>query len=162
MFHLGGILPVYASHQTSVCIHMLVLSIQLPLRRFAFSPVTRNYLEISYSCLVGGSAAPLGRNVFTWSHNGTIIDLLSPENVVVPGLGPLTSYFDLRMLWARWPSERKLPNRNEGRAPPSRFLSTLRFEQLGRTISVIPFRLPSYFRIPEHACVIILGVFVSP
>ena len=76
---------------------MLVLSIQLPLRRFAFSPVTHNYLEISYSCLVGGSAAPLGRNVFTWSHNGAIIDLLSPENVVVPGLGPLTSCFDLRM-----------------------------------------------------------------
>ena len=119
------------------CIHMLVLSIQLPLRRFAFSPVTHNYLEISYSCLVGGSAAPLGRNVFTWSHNGTIIDLLSPENVVVPGLGPLTSYFDLRMLWARWPSERKLPNRNEGPAPPSRSLSTLIFKRLSRTTSGI-------------------------
>src|SRR6266436_971971 len=73
---------------SSVCIHMLVLSIQLPLRRFAFSPVTHNYLEISYSCRVGGSAAPLGRNVFTWLHNGAIIDLLSPENVAVPGLSP--------------------------------------------------------------------------
>ncbi|SRR5258708_3787862 len=84
------------------------------------------------------------------------------------GLGPLTSCLDLRILSARWPSERRLPNRNEAPAPlsPSRFLSTLRIERLGRTISSIHFRHPwtafIFPCIPEHPCGAILGVFVSP
>src|SRR5260370_31790984 len=46
-----------------------------------------NRLEISYSCLVGGLAASLGRRISTWIHNGTIVGLLSPESAVMVGLG---------------------------------------------------------------------------
>ncbi len=149
---------------SSIHICMLVLLIQLPSCHSAFSPSSDSDSQLSstHVWLEDWLHPWGGMYLHGYIYNRMIVDLLSPENVVLPGLGLLTSCFNLRMLSAWWPSECKLPNHNEGQAPPYLFLSTLRFEQLGQTISDIPFRLPSYFCIPEHACVIILGVFVSP
>src|SRR5258708_27715305 len=88
---------------------------------FAFShrTVTRNHPDISYSCLVGGLGACLRR---ICSQHMEIVGLLPPENynnAIVPGVGPLTSCLDLRVLSTWW---HQLLNHNEGPASPSRFL----------------------------------------
>ena len=99
---------------------MLVLLIQLPSCHFAFphSTVTRNHLEISYSCLVGGLDACLRR---ICSQIMAIVGLLPPENynyAIVPGVGPLTSCLKFRILSTWWHQL----NHNEGPDSPSRFL----------------------------------------
>jgi hypothetical protein len=75
-------------------IRMLVLSFQQPSRHFSLSDstATRNHLEISYSCLVGGLGACCLRRIC--SQLMAIVGLLPPENynyAIVPGVGPLTT-----------------------------------------------------------------------
>src|SRR5258708_29307313 len=55
-------------------------------------------IKLSYSRLVGGLAASLGRSVSTWIHDGTIVGLLSPESAVMLGLG---SHFLFRREYSR-------------------------------------------------------------
>src|SRR5260221_9448689 len=91
---------------------------------------THNHLEISYSRLVGGLPASLGRSVSTWIHNGTIVGLLSPENAVMLGLG---SHILFRREYYRL--ETSQPQRSQLHY----FTSTLRFERLSVNISGSPF-----------------------
>ena len=101
-------------------IRMLVLSIQQPSHHFSLShsTVTRNHLEIPYSCLVGGLSACL-RGIC--SQLMAIVGLLPLENYkysIFPGVGPLTSCLDLRILSTWWHQL----NHNESPASSSRFL----------------------------------------
>ena len=81
--HVRYLTPIKLS---SVRIRML--PIQLPrVVLHSLMVGTHNRLDISYSRLVGGLPASLGRRVSTWIHNGTVIGLLSPESAVMLGLG---------------------------------------------------------------------------
>src|SRR5260221_9415625 len=117
---LSYITTCYVDNLTSILpIRMLALSIQQPSRHFSLShsTVTRNHLEISYSSLVGGLSACL-RGICS-----QLMAIMPPpenyNNTIFPGVGPLASCLDLRVLSTWW---HQLLNHNEGPASPSRFL----------------------------------------
>ncbi len=119
--HVHNLTPIKLP---SILIRMLVLSIQLPSRHFASSrsTVTRDRLEISYSGLVGGFGACLGRlcshgygNCRSVNHQKIIFMLLCQA-------WALASCLDLRLLSTWWLSERKLPSGNKGPGSLFRFL----------------------------------------